>query len=111
MRFVLPDGDGFQEITIKDGRKAGEVQIDLVSKEETKDIIEANKRAQRGAVQKLGKGTQTSMELIGRLGNLQAHKLMQQGIYWDDDALKRWLNDLDNYLWRVKDKKRGTHAI
>lgn len=110
MKFKLPDGEGFQEITIREDVN-GDVVVDLISKEDVTAILEANKRAQRSAPTTLGKGTQTSMVHLAELSCLQAHMLMEEGVFWDDNALRKWCNDLDNYLWRVKEKKRGTNAI
>ena len=103
MKFRLPDGDGYQEITIRENAD-GDICVDLVLAEDVTAILEANKRAQREAPLTLGSGTQTSMRQIADLSALQAHMLMRQGIFWDDKALRKWCNDLDNYLWRVTAK-------
>ncbi len=109
MKFNLPDGDGYQEITIRD--TADGVVVDMVNKEDVSAILEANKRARLELPSTLGRGTQTSAHQIADISALQAHMLMKQGVFWDDKALRRWCNDLDNYLWRVREKKRGTRAI
>jgi len=46
-----------------------------------------------------GKGTQTSMRKLGTISLLQMQKLKEQGIWDDDNKLRAWFKDLDNYLW------------
>ena len=113
MKFALPDGDNaWQEITIRENDK-GDIVIDMYSAEDMTAIIEANKIAQSEKRRTLGKGTQTSMYHLGSLGAVQAHELIKKGIFQDDDALRKWFNDLDNYLWRTVDKVRrgGMSAV
>jgi hypothetical protein len=47
----------------------------------------------------MGDGTQTSGRLLGSISPLQMQMLVEQGIFWDDDKLRKWFKDLDNYLW------------
>lgn len=54
----------------------------------------------------LGKGTETSMKKIGSISPITMMNLVEQGIFWDDKALLKWFDDLDNYLWRTTDKTR-----
>ena len=113
MKFVVPDGDGaWQEVTIRDTPDGG-VQVDMHSVEDVSGLIEENKRAQSEAPMTLGKGTQSSMKKLGSLSAVMAHELMKKGIYQDDKALRRWFDDLDNYLWRtaVKTRKGGRNAV
>lgn len=112
MRFLLPDGSAWQEFTIHSAEN-GKTIVEIVPKEDVTPVIEDNKKAQTGPKQTLGKGTQTSMYKLGQLSALKAHQLMKQGIYQDDAALRRWFNDLDNYLWRTVHKKRrwGDDAV
>ena len=105
MRFNLPDGNAWQEFTIKDGDK-GDIIVDVRSLEDVDAIIEDNKKAQNGKKQVWGKGTQTSAYRLGQLSALKAYQLMKEGIYQDDKALRKWFNDLDNYLWRTVEKRR-----
>ena len=109
MKFNLPDGDGFQEITIREGDN-GQVHIDLVSKEDVTEILEANKKAQREGRAYLGKGTQTSAYRLGQVSPLMMLELTKKGIWQDDNALRKWFKDLDNYLWRV-DPYRRKNAV
>lgn len=105
MKFKLPDGEGYQEITLRDGDGGG-VIIDIISKEDVSAILESNKKAQLGNRAFMGKGTQTSMYQLGEISALMAFELEKQGIFQDDNALRRWFRDLDNYLWRVDPYKR-----
>lgn len=102
-----------QRFVIRDGEKTGDVVIETYHAEDVDSIIESNKKQQLNGKQTLGKGTQTSMYKLGELSNLQAFNLMQQGIFFDDKALRKWFNDLDNYLWRTVDKTRkgGKRAV
>ena len=113
MKFTLPDANGaWQEITIKDTLDGG-VQVDMHSVEDVSGLIEANKRAQSEKPLTLGKGTQSSMKKLGSLSAVMAHELMKKGVYQDDNALRRWFDDLDNYLWRTvaKTRKGGRNAV
>lgn len=111
MKFVLPDGAGWQEVNIRE-TPDGDIVVDLQSFEDVTPIIEDNKKRQLGKKEYWGKGTQTSQYHLGQLSALKAHELMKQGIYQDDNALRRWFNDLENYLWRtVHKKRRGGNAI
>ena len=113
MKFALPDSEGtWQEITIRDAADGG-VQIEMYSAEDVTDLIESNKRAQSEAPLTLGKGTQTSMKKLGSLSAVMTHELMKKGIFQDDNALRRWFNDLDNELWRTMRKTRrgGRNAV
>lgn len=64
-------------------------------------IAEERNRAEN---QYIGKGTQTSAMKIGSVSPLMMMRLIEEGIWWDDKALEKWFNDLDNYLWRVSVK-------
>jgi len=113
MKFKLPDGDSaWQEVSISETAN-GDIKVDVYSAEDVTKVIEANKRAQSDTPLTLGKGTQTSMKKIGSLSATMAHELMKKGIYQDDNALRRWFNDLDNYLWRTtaKTRKGGRNAV
>jgi len=106
MKFTLPDSDGcHQEIVLEDAGK-GLVTVHMQSKEDVTSIIESNKRAQKMGRQGMGEGTQESMYKLGELSALQTHELMKQGIFQDDKALRKWFDDLNNYLWRTAAKKR-----
>lgn len=114
MKFNLTDQYGVvQEFEIKDGERRGDVVIHSRLKEDVGEILESNKQQQKDGRQVMGKGTQTSQYKLGELSNLQAYMLMQQNIFWDDKALRRWFDDLDNYLWRTVEKKRkgGMNAV
>ena len=113
MKFELDDGNGVvQEFAIDADRK-GNIIVQTRLKEDVSEIIDDNKRQQNDKKQVMGKGTQTSMYKMGQLSNLQAFMLIQQGVFFDDKALRKWFNDLDNYLWRTAEKKRrgGQRAV
>lgn len=76
--------------------------LKVQDKEDVSDILELN-AAIRNADGKVyfGEGTQTSGRLLGTISPLQMQMLIEQGIFWDDDALRRWFKDLDNYMWSV----------
>jgi len=112
MKFLVPDGDGaWQNISINETDDG--VKVDAYSVEDATAIIEANKQAQKDAPKTLGKGTQSSMRHIATLGVVMVHELKKKGIYDDDKALRKWLNDLDNELWRTISKTRrgGRRAV
>ena len=113
MKFSIEDSNGvIQDFELKSGPKAEDVIVNMSWRENVDDIIEENKRqAREEGRQTMGKGTQTSMYKLGSLSHLQTHMLMQQGIFQDDNRLRRWFNDLDNYLWRAVDKTRGRRAV
>lgn len=113
MKFELDDGNGVIQQFKLDADSTGKVIVTTAFKENVDEIIDDNKRQQSDAKQVMGKGTQTSMYKLGQLSNLQAFMLMQQGVFFDDKALRKWFNDLDNYLWRTAEKKRkgGKDAV
>jgi hypothetical protein len=110
MKFILPDGDAWQEVTIRDGEN-GDVIVEMQSKEDVSIILNENKKAQKGPRQTMGKGTQTSQYKLGQISALKTHQLMQQGIFYDDKRLRKWFADLDNELWRTMHKKRMSNAV
>lgn len=71
-------------------------------KEDVSDILEVNALI-RNADGKVyyGEGTQTSGKLLGTISPLQMQMLIEQGIFWDDNKLRAWFRDLDNYMWSV----------
>ena len=106
MKFALPDGGGWQEIEVREGERFGDIEFRTISRERVDDVLAANARARNSGVRHyIGEGDNSSMMLLGSLSSLQAHLLMKSGVFWDDDALRRWFRDLDNYLWGVQ---RGT---
>lgn len=112
--FTLYDQYGIaQKITLRTGDRPDDVVVDMQCVENVDDIIEDNKRQQSAGKQMFGKGTQTSQYKLGQLSHLQTYNLMQQGIFQDDNKLRGWFNDLDNYLWRTIDKTRkgGKRAV
>lgn len=112
--FTLYDQYGIaQKFTLRTGKRPDDVVVEMQSVEEVDEIIDENKRQQNAGKQVLGKGTQTSMYKLGQLSHLQTYNLMQQGIFQDDNKLRGWFNDLDNYLWRTvsKTRKGGTRAV
>jgi len=112
--FTLYDQYGIaQNFTLRTGERSDDVVVEMQAVEDVDAIIDDNKRAQNSGKQTLGKGTQTSMYKLGQLSHLQVYNLMQQGVFQDDNKLRGWFNDLDNYLWRTVSKKRkgGTRAV
>ena len=106
MRFELDDGNGVIQEFELDADKKGNVVVNTMLKENVSEILEDNKKQQSFGRQTLGKGTQTSMYKLGQISNMQAYMLIQQGIFQDDKALRKWFADLDNYYWRTVDKSR-----
>lgn len=106
MEFSLDDGNGVIQDFKLDADRQGNVTVTSRLREDVSSIIEDNKRLQNEGEQTIGRGTQTSMRKLGQVSNLQAHMLMQQGIFFDDNAMRKWFRDLDNYLWRTSHKKR-----
>lgn len=113
MKFSLDDGNGVIQEFKLEANRSGDVLISNSLKEDVTKILDDNKRQQNDSKQVMGKGTQTSMYKLGQISNLQAFMLMQQGKFFDDNALRKWFNDLDNYLWRTAEKKRkgGQRAV
>ena len=112
MKFSMDDGNGvIQDFELKDGPKKGDVIVNMSLREAVNSVLDDNKRQRNFGRQTLGKGTQTSMYKLGEISMLQAHILMQQGIFQDDNALRKWFNDYDNYLWRVVDKSGARRAV
>lgn len=76
--------------------------LKVQDKEDVSDILELN-AAIRNSAGKVyfGEGTQTSGRLLGTISPLQMQMLIEQGIFWDDDKLRKWFKDLDNYMWSV----------
>ena len=111
--FELNDGNGVIQQFKLEADKKGNVVVSTGLREEVDQILEDNKRQQNDSKQYMGKGTQTSMYKLGQISNLQAHMLIEQGVFFDDKALRKWFNDLDNYLWRTAEKKRkgGHNAV
>lgn len=113
MKFELNDGNGVIQEFKLDADKKGNVIVSTRLKEDVSEILNDNKRQQNDGKQVMGKGTQTSMYKLGQISNLQAFMLIQQGKFFDDNELRNWFNDLDNYLWRTAEKKRkgGQRAV
>lgn len=102
--FSLTDHNGVvQEFTITDGERRGDVIVHTRLKEDIDEMIEDAKAQRSAGRQVLGKGTQTSMYKMGQLSNLEAYQLMQQGVFFDDKALRKWFSDRDNEHHRVVD--------
>jgi hypothetical protein len=106
MKFQIDDGNGVIQEFHLDADKKGNVVINSMLKEDVSEILQDNKQQQSFGKQTLGKGTQTSMYKLGQISNMQAYMLIQQGIFQDDKALRKWFEDLDNYYWRTVDKSR-----
>jgi len=106
MKFQIDDGNGVIQEFELDADKKGNVVVNTMLKEDVSEILEDNKRQQSFGRQTMGKGTQTSMYKLGQISNMQAYMLIQQGIFQDDKALRKWFHDLDNYYWRTVDKSR-----
>lgn len=109
MKFVLPDGSCNQTIEITD---EGEIRIQ--SWEDVSDVLAANERERNHGESHIvmGSGTQTSMTKLGEVSALKAYQLMKEGIFFDDNKLRGWFKDLDNYLWGVTRGKKGKyHAV
>jgi hypothetical protein len=77
--------------------------LKIQDKEDVSSILKVNAflRNSGGKVD-FGEGTQTSGRLLGTISPLQMQMLVEQGIFWDDDKLRKWFKDLDNYMWTVQ---------
>lgn len=70
--------------------------------EDVSDILKINALIRNNADKiYFGEGTQTSGKLLGTISPLQMQMLIEQGIFWDDNKLRKWFKDLDNYMWSV----------
>lgn len=80
-------------------------KLRVQEKENVDAVLAANayERNHHGEIY-AGEGTQTSMKKIGSISPITMMNLIQQGIFWDDKALLKWFDDLDNYLWRTTNK-------
>lgn len=74
--------------------------LKVQEKEDVSSILKVNAYMRNnGGKVDFGEGTQTSGRLLGSISPLQMQMLVEQGIFWDDDKLRAWFKDLDNYLW------------
>ena len=110
MKFVLPSVDGtWEEISITE-LDDNTVKIDVVPKQMVDDVLKENAFYRNSDKRyTYGKGTQTSMEHLAEISNLQAHELIKQQVFWDDNRLRKWCKDLDNYLWNTRRGKAPTY--
>lgn len=97
VRIPKSDGIGWTEAELdSDG------VLKLQDKEEVDFILDMNAYERNNGVKdNFGEGTQTSMRKLGTISPLQMQLLIEQGIFWDDDKLRKWFKDLDNYMWSV----------
>lgn len=96
VRIPRGDGVGWTEAELdSDG------VLTVQEKEEVDWILKLNEHDRNvNKVTDFGeKGTQTSMRKLGTISLLQMQLLKEQGIWDDDDKLRKWFKDLDNYLW------------
>ena len=102
MKFKVHDNDTtWQEFTIREGDKKGDVVVDTHLVEDVTPIIEQAKRERDMGPQYLGKGTQTTMKKLGTLSMTEVVSLMKSGVYYDDKALRRYIQDRDRAAFRV----------
>jgi hypothetical protein len=70
--------------------------------QDTKPIIEANKRAASNFT-----GTsKTGWTKVASIPNVVVQRLMQTGIWYDEKAMNVWLNQRDNRVFRTDDARR-----
>lgn len=96
-RAIIPNHTGF-------GWTEAEYNSDgsliVQDKEDVSSILKVNAHLRsNNSPTYLGKGTETSGRLLGSISPLQMQMLIEQGIFWDDNKLRKWFKDLDNYLW------------
>lgn len=60
-------------------------------------IVESNRAAFDGAPKRWG-----DMTHVGRIPLTVYYELERKGILNDQDALRKWLNDPENAMWRVR---------
>jgi len=99
MSAIVPRNDkyGWTEAELED-----DGTIKIQDFEDVSHILKMNEniRNNKEAVY-FGDGTQTHARLLGTISPLQMQLLVEQGIFWDDDKLRKWFKDLDNYMWSV----------
>ena len=95
VRIPRGDGIGWTEAELdSDGT------LKVQEKEDVDFILKINEHDRNNNIKDdFGKGTQTSMRKLGSISLLQMQLLKEQGIWDDDDKLRKWFKDLDNYLW------------
>ena len=70
--------------------------------QDVKPIIEANKRAASNFT-----GTsKTGWTKVASIPNVVVQRLMQTGIWYDEQAMNVWLNQRDNRVFRTDDGRR-----
>jgi len=70
--------------------------------QDVKPIIEANKRAAANFT-----GTsKTGWTKVASIPNVVVQRLMQTGIWYDEQAMNVWLNQRDNRVFRTDDARR-----
>ena len=70
--------------------------------QDVKPIIEANKRAASNFT-----GTsKTGWTRVASIPNVVVQRLMQTGIWYDEQAMNVWLNQRDNRVFRTDDARR-----
>ena len=94
---IIPNHTGFGW-TEAEYNQDGSLKIQ--DKEDVSSILRVNAHLRNsGQPVYFGEGTQTSARLLGSVSPLQMQLLIEQGIWNDDDKLRKWFKDLDNYLW------------
>ena len=102
MKFKIHDNETtWQNFTIREGEKKGDVIIDTQLVEDITPILEQAKRERDLGPQYMGKGTQTTMKKLGSLSMTETVALMKSGVYYDDKALKKYILDRDRKALRV----------
>jgi len=102
MKFRIHDNETtWQDFTIRDGDRPGEVIVDTHLTEDVTPILEQAKLERDMGPQYLGKGTQTTMKKLGSLSMTEVVSLMKSGVYYDDKALRKYILDRDRAAFRV----------
>lgn len=96
-------GYGWTEITIDHAAD----QMVHQQKEDVTDVLRQNEIERREGNIYLGEGDNTSAMKVGSISPLMMMNLIKAGIFWDDKALLKWFDDLDNYLWKTSVKGRS----
>ena len=81
-------------------------QYKVQEKEDVTALLKQNEQERNHVGEQYmgGKGTQSTAKKIGSISPVTMMNLIEQGIFWDDKALLKWFDDLDNYLWRTTAK-------
>lgn len=92
--------DSYDEVTRRSTWIEIEDGIPIINySQDTRPILEANKAAANAFTGTNPEG----FTRVASIPNVVVQRLMQTGIWYDQAAMKRWLNDPDNRFFRTDD--------